>query len=73
MIAAEFPLCAVCKRTVERISSTRDPQTGALVIMVQCHGQEEIVRLSDSDLMNMNSMKLGPAFAGRPMLEGGAA
>jgi hypothetical protein len=69
MIAAECPLCAVCKHPVEGIQSFRDPLTGEFVFTVWCHGQEETARLSEADQMNMNSMTLGPAFAGRPMLE----
>lgn len=69
MIAAECPLCAVCQRPVERISSSRDLRDGSLIITVWCHEQEKAARLSETDQINMKSMTLGPAFAGRPMLD----
>lgn len=72
MIGDQCPLCAVCRRPVEGISTSRDLRDGSLVFTVWCHGQEETARLSEADQIRMNSMTLGPAFASRPMLEGGS-
>jgi len=54
------PRCAVCKRPVDEVESWRDetklePET---VFEAHCHGQVEIVRLKDREIVEMNTRTL---------------
>lgn len=57
-----FPLCAKCKKVVERMEVYEDMENGDKVITVFCHGENEVLRLSPAMLMNITFIKGGIAF-----------
>jgi hypothetical protein len=66
------PLCAVCNKPVERMESLYDINKYQKVFRVFCHGQIEEVLLSDMDIWNADSIRMGQAFIDKlpqPQLE----
>ena len=66
------PLCAVCNKPVERMESLYDINKYQKVFRVFCHGQIEEVLLSDMDIWNTDSIRMGQAFIDKlpqPQLE----
>jgi len=66
----ELPICAVCRTRVARLERVFSPAAnrgfGGHSLIAHCHGQVEVVDISDADLLAMvpSSMRLGVAFAG---------
>lgn len=56
------PICAVCRREVERMESNQNPCTMAITFRVYCHGQQEEAVLSDFDRMVADKIEPGLAF-----------
>jgi hypothetical protein len=66
------PLCAICNKPVERMESLYDINKYQKVFRVFCHGQIEEVLLSDMDIWNADSIRMGQAFIDKlsqPQLE----
>jgi hypothetical protein len=66
------PLCAICNKPVERMESLYDINKYQKVFRVFCHGQIEEVLLSDMDIWNTDSIRMGQAFIDKlpqPQLE----
>ena len=66
------PLCAVCNKPVERMDSEYDINTYQKRFRVYCHGQVEEALLSDMDIWNADSIRMGQAFVDtlvQPQLE----
>ena len=66
------PLCAICNKPVERMESLYDINKYQKVFRVFCHGQIEEVLLSDMDIWNADSIRMGQAFVDKlpqPQLE----
>lgn len=64
----DLPECAKCGKPVDGIFSYEDPSTNERVIAACCHGETEIVRLSERDLIaaNAGSLRLMRAFREDP-------
>lgn len=58
----DVPLCAVCNKPVERMDSEYDINTYQKRFRVYCHGQVEEATLSDMDIWNADSIRMGEAF-----------
>lgn len=56
------PLCAVCNKPVERMESQYDINNCQKRFRVYCHGQTEDAFLSDMDIWNADSIRMGQAF-----------
>ena len=68
----DVPLCAVCNKPVERMDSEYDINTYQKRFRVYCHGQMEEALLSDMDIWNADSSRMGQAFVdtlAQPQLE----
>jgi hypothetical protein len=66
------PLCAVCNKPVERMESQYDINLYQKRFLVYCHGQVEEALLSDMDIWNADSIRMGQAFVDtlpQPQLE----
>ena len=67
-----LPLCAVCNKPVERMESMYDINNNQKKFRVFCHGQTEDAFLNDTDIMNIDSIRMGQAFIDKlsqPQLE----
>jgi hypothetical protein len=68
MNALDLPLCAVCRTRVARVERVFDPNAnrglGAHTLIAHCHGERDVVDISDEDLLAMvpDSMRAGVAF-----------
>lgn len=64
----ELPICAVCRTRVARIERVFSPAAnrgfGGHSLIAHCHGQVEVVDISDADLLAMvpNTVRVGVAF-----------
>ena len=68
----DVPLCAVCNKPVERMDSEYDINAYQKRFRVYCHGQMEEALLSDMDIWNADSIRMGQAFVdtlAQPQLE----
>ena len=71
MNALDLPLCAVCRTRVERVEQAFNPNAnrglGAYTLTAYCHGQRDVVDVSDEDLAGMvqGSLRTGIAFGVR--------
>ena len=68
----DVPLCAVCNKPVERMDSEYDINAYQKRFRVYCHGQVEEAFLSDMDIWNADSIRMGQAFVdtlAQPQLE----
>ena len=68
----DVPLCAVCNKPVERMDSQYEINTYQKRFRVYCHGQMEEALLSDMDIWNADSIRMGQAFVDtleQPQLE----
>jgi hypothetical protein len=68
----DVPLCAVCNKPVERMDSEYDINLYQKRFRVYCHGQMEEAFLSDMDIWNADSIRMGQAFVDtleQPQLE----
>ena len=68
----DVPLCAVCNKPVERMDSQYDINTYQKRFRVYCHGKMEEALLSDMDIWNADSIRMGQAFVDtleQPQLE----
>ena len=68
----DVPLCAVCNKPVEQMESMYDINTYQKRFLVYCHGQMEEALLSDMDIWNADSIRMGQAFVDtleQPQLE----
>lgn len=56
--------CAVCKRQVDELHSSRDIRTNAMLYLVRCHGQEQRVELPEYlvERAGPNGISIGRAF-----------
>jgi hypothetical protein len=66
------PLCAVCNKPVERMESEYDINSYQKRFRVYCHGDVEEALLSDMDIWNADSVRMGQAFIDKlsqPQLE----
>lgn len=58
----DVPLCAICNKPVERMDSEYDINLYQKRFRVYCHGQMEEALLSDMDIWNADSIRMGQAF-----------
>jgi hypothetical protein len=68
----DLPICAVCNKPVDRMESTYDINHYQKRFRVYCHGQAEEAFLSDMDIWNADSIRVGQAFIDKlaqPQLE----
>ena len=68
----DVPLCAVCNKPVERMDSEYDINAYQKRFRVYCHGQMEEAFISDMDIWNADSIRMGQAFVdtlAQPQLE----
>jgi len=68
----DVPMCAVCNKRVDRMESEYDINTYQKRFCVYCHGQTEEAFLSDMDIWNADSIRMGQAFVDKlpqPQLE----
>jgi hypothetical protein len=68
----DVPMCAVCNKPVERMDSMYDINSYKKTFRVYCHGQTEEAVLSDMDIWNADSIRMGQAFIDKlqqPQLE----
>ena len=66
------PLCAICNKSVERMESEYDINSYQKRFRVYCHGDVEEALLSDMDIWNADSVRMGQAFVDKlpqPQLE----
>ena len=67
-----LPICAVCNTPVERMESMYDINNYQKRFIVYCHGQTEEAFLSDMDIWDADSIRMGQAFIDKlkqPQLE----
>jgi hypothetical protein len=63
-----LPFCAVCRTRVASVECVLDPAAnrglGAHTLIAHCHGECDVVDISDADLLAMvpNSLRAGVAF-----------
>ncbi len=72
----KLPMCAVCKRPVQWIGSSRVESLGRTYWRVRCHGAEEETWLDDAEAVRAGShgVVIGEAFAGAaPRLAGSSS
>lgn len=68
-----LPFCAVCRTRVASVERVFDPAAnrglGAHTLIARCHGDCDVVDISDEDLLAMvpHSMRLGVAFSRRAL------
>jgi hypothetical protein len=61
MTTLPMPRCAVCGRTVDRVTTL--PRTGLrTTYIVECHGETEEVTLEDRDVLDAASITVGETF-----------
>jgi len=68
----DVPICAVCNKRVDRMESEYDINTYQKRFRVYCHGQTEEAFLSDMDIWDADSIRMGQAFIDKlpqPQLE----
>ena len=68
----DMPMCAVCNKRVERMESMYDINHYQKRFRVYCHGQTEEAFLSDMDIWDADSIRMGQAFIDKlpqPQLE----
>ncbi len=68
----DVPMCAVCNKRVDRMESEYDINTYQKRFRVYCHGQTEDAFLSDMDIWDADSIRMGQAFIDKlpqPQLE----
>jgi hypothetical protein len=68
----DVPMCAVCNKPVERMESMYDINHYQKGFRVYCHGQTEDAFLSDMDIWDADSIRMGQAFIDKlpqPQLE----
>jgi hypothetical protein len=68
----DVPMCAVCNKRVERMESEYDINHYQKWFRVYCHGQTEDAFLSDMDIWDADSIRMGQAFIDKlpqPQLE----
>lgn len=60
----DFPICAICKKPVDKVESMRLPTHFGTLFRVSCHGKIEEQVLSDYDLQNAvgSGVTFGQAF-----------
>lgn len=66
------PMCAVCNKPVERMEWEYEYNTLRRRFRVYCHGQTEVATLTDMDIWNADSIRMGQAFIDKlpqPQLE----
>lgn len=63
-----WPICAICKKGVDRIDSSTDQRTMELVFRAHCHGQTETTRLSLLCVASKSGVEFTEAF-NTPKLE----
>lgn len=63
IIDLPWPMCAVCKKTVQQIICFENLMTDTTVYLARCHGQEEKVELSRYMMIGTKSIEAGVAFA----------
>ena len=66
------PICAICNKAVERMESMYNPMAFAKMFVVYCHGEKEVMALSDEFIENCDSIRVGQAFIDKlqqPQLE----
>jgi hypothetical protein len=68
----DVPMCAVCNKRVDRMESEYDSNNYQKRFRVYCHGQTEDAFLSDMDIWDADSIRMGQAFIDKlpqPQLE----
>ena len=68
----DVPLCAVCNKPLERMESEYYINQYQKRFRVYCHGQTEEAFLSDMDIWDADSIRMGQAFVDKlsqPQLE----
>ena len=63
-----MPMCAVCKKPVDRLEMYYDIRRCRTVYVAYCHGDQQEVALNDAMVVNADGISVGEAFAGRPRL-----
>lgn len=58
-----WPICGKCKRRVAQLASAFNPIDGSYSFAAACHGEQEVVTLTYSEVLNMKSISMGTAFA----------
>lgn len=58
----DFPLCKVCGKSVDNMTSSGDPVRRGIHFKIYCHGEEEELFLSSFAIINGSPIRLGPAF-----------
>lgn len=58
-----FPICAVCQKSVETMTTWHTMTSDAVVVVVECHGDREQATLHQLDLVEGALIGPGVAFA----------
>jgi len=58
----DLPTCAVCKKSVDHLSSEMNMSRGATLYTAKCHGKEETVVLTDAQMLAFDRLLLRWAF-----------
>ena len=72
LVLHDVPMCAVCKKPVERVESMYDIALAAKRFRVYCHGDVEEAVLHDVTIEDCDSVSFGQAFIDKlpqPQLE----
>lgn len=59
----ELPVCAVCRKPIDRVTSYHDVLRQRWVYVFVCHGDVEIVRLTREEVVAARSIALRECFA----------
>jgi hypothetical protein len=63
----EWPLCAKCKRGVEKVERRQDFFTGDLIYTVICHGEQQTQIVTGLDLHDVTVIQTTSAFDEKPV------
>ena len=61
-----FPLCAICKKPVDRLESHEDKRADAIIIVAICHGAHEDVSIPVSQYIRADKVRFDGTAFGTP-------
>ncbi len=67
---SNWPICAVCRRPVEKMTRWDDPGTQTATFTVECHGAAETTELTACQVYDAgpNGIQIGLAFRSQAIL-----
>lgn len=71
-IQPTFPICAICNKPVDELTTTDNPPDRTFVITASCHGETETVavpwtQIADAAYMSLGGVAFAPKTQMRPI------